>query len=107
MKRIDLLLGCVVFLYGSLPIFNGIASAAPAPAPAAAARSRAVEAYTGTILSLNGQQFVLRDDDNGVWYNLDDQKDAAKFAGKKVWVVGKLDARTDVIHVEQIEDASK
>ena len=103
MKRIDLLLGCVVFLYGSLPLFNGIASAAPA----AAARSRAVEAYTGTIVSLNGQQLVLRDDDNDVWYNLDDQKDAAKFVGKKVWVVGKLDGRTDLIHVERIEDARK
>ncbi|MGO9591941.1 MAG: DUF5818 domain-containing protein [Candidatus Acidiferrales bacterium] len=103
MKRIDLLLGCVVFLYGSLPVFNGTANAAPM----AAARSRAVEAYAGTIVLLNGQQFVLRDDDNDVWYNLDDQRDAAKFAGKKVWVVGKLDARTDVIHVEQIEEASK
>ncbi len=103
MKRADLLLGCVVFLYGSLPIFNGTVSAAPM----AAARSRAVEAYAGTIVSLNGQQFVLRDDDNEVWYNLDDQRDAAKFAGKKVWVVGKLDGRTDVIHVEQIEEAGK
>jgi hypothetical protein len=103
MKRADLLLGCVVFLFGSLPIFNGTASAAPL----AAARSRAVEAYTGTIVSLNGQQFVLRDDDNGVWYNLDDQREASKFAGKRVWVVGKLDGRTDVIHVEQIEDARK
>jgi Protein of unknown function (DUF5818) len=101
MKRADLLLGCVVFLYGSLAIFNGTASAA------APARSRAVEAYAGTIVSLNGQRFILRDDDNGIWYNLDDQKDAAKFAGKKVWVVGKLDGRTDVIHVEQIEDARK
>jgi Protein of unknown function (DUF5818) len=103
MKRVDLLLGCVVFLYGSLPIFNGTANAAPM----AAARSRAVEAYTGTIVSLNGQQFVLRDDDNDFWYNLDDQRDAAKFAGKKVLVVGRLDARTGVIHVEQIEDAAK
>jgi len=103
MKRIDLLLGCAVFLYGSLPVFNGTENAAPM----AAARSRAVEAYAGTIVSLNGQQFVLRDDDNDVWYNLDDQRDAAKFAGKKVWVVGKLDTRTDVIHVEQIEEASK
>lgn len=103
MRRIDLLLGCVVFLYGSLPILSGTAKAAPM----AAARSRAVEAYTGTIVSLNGQQFVLRDDDNDVWYNLDDQRDAAKFAGKKVWVVGKLDGQTDVIHVEQIEPADK
>ncbi|MGC2332081.1 MAG: DUF5818 domain-containing protein [Candidatus Acidiferrales bacterium] len=103
MKRIDLLLGCVVFLYGSLPIFNGTAYAAPK----AAATSPAVEGYAGTIVLLNGQQFVLRDDDNDVWYNLDDQRDAAKFAGKKVLVVGHLDARTDVIQVQQIEEAGK
>lgn len=102
MRRADLLLGCVVFLYGSLPVFNGAVYAAPK----AAASSRSVEAYSGTIVSLNGQQFILRDDDDGSWYNLDDQRDAAKFAGKKVLVVGKLDARTDVIHVEQIEEAN-
>jgi hypothetical protein len=102
MKRADLLLGCVVFLYGSLPMFGGTASAAPR-----LAASRAVEAYSGTIVSLNGQQYVLRDDDNDVWYNLDDQQSASKYAGKKVLVVGRLDARTDVIHVQQIEDATK
>jgi hypothetical protein len=103
MRRAALLLGCVVFLYGSLPIFNGTAYAAPR----AAASSRAVEAYAGTIVSLNGQRFVLRDEDDDNWYNLDDQQEASKFAGKKVWVMGKLDARTDVIHVEQIEETSK
>lgn len=102
MKRVDLILGCVVFLYGSLSVFNGATYAAPR-----AAASRAVEAYSGTIVSLNGQRFVLRDEDDGVWYNLDDQRDASKFAGKKVLVVGKLDPRTDVIHVEQIEEADK
>jgi len=102
MKRADLLLGCVVFLYGSLPMFGGTANAAPR-----LAASRAVEAYTGTIVSLNGQQYVLRDDDNDVWYNLDDQQNASKFAGKKVMVVGRLDARTDVIHVQQIQEATK
>ena len=101
MRRADLLLGCVVFLYGSLALLNGAAHAVPEAAP-----SRYVEAYSGTIVSLNGQQFILRDDDDGSWYNLDDQRDAAKFAGKKVLVVGKLDTRTDVIHVEQIEDAA-
>jgi hypothetical protein len=100
MKRADLLLGCVVFLYGTLPVFSGTANAAPR-----AMASRAVEAYSGTIVSLNGQQYVLRDDDSDSWYNLDDQRDASKYAGKKVLVVGRLDTHTDVIHVEQIEEA--
>ncbi|HEX4076728.1 MAG TPA: DUF5818 domain-containing protein [Candidatus Acidoferrales bacterium] len=100
MKRADLLLGCVVFLYGVLPAFNGTANAAPR-----AMASRAVEAYSGTIVSLNGERYVLRDNDSDSWYNLDDQRDASKYAGKKVLVVGRLDTHTDVIHVEQIEEA--
>jgi Protein of unknown function (DUF5818) len=99
MKRTDLFLACVAFLCSASPMLGGAAANA-APAPAA---SRAVEAYTGTIVSLNGQRYILRDDDNNIWYHLDDQQDASKFLGKKVWVVGKLDARTDVIHVQQIE----
>jgi hypothetical protein len=101
MKRPDLLLACVVFLYGSSPIFGGTASPARA-----LASSRAVEAYAGTIVSLNGDRYILRDEDSDAWYHLDDQQDASKFVGKKVWVVGKLDARTDMIHVEQIEAAN-
>ncbi len=103
MKRADLLLGCVVFLHGSLPILNGTTQAAAR----AAASSRVVEAYAGTIVSLNGERFILRDDDNEVWYHLDDQREASKYAGKKVLVEGQLDASTDVIHVEQIEVASR
>jgi uncharacterized protein YdeI (BOF family) len=98
MKRTDLLLACVVFLYGASPMFGGTASPAKS-------FSRAVEAYAGTIVSLNGDRYILRDEDNDVWYHLDDQKDAAKYVGKKVLVVGKLDARTDVIHVQQIEES--
>jgi hypothetical protein len=64
-----------------------------------------VEAYSGTIVSLNGERYVLRDNDSDSWYNLDDQRDASKYAGKKVLVVGRLDTHTDVIHVEQIEEA--
>ncbi|HTX15334.1 MAG TPA: DUF5818 domain-containing protein [Candidatus Baltobacteraceae bacterium] len=102
MKRTDVFLACVVLLCGASPMLG--AAANPGTAPAA---SRAVEAYTGTIVSLNGQRYILRDDDNNVWYHLDDQQDASKFVGKKVLVVGRLDARTDVIHVDQIEEANK
>jgi tartrate dehydratase beta subunit/fumarate hydratase class I family protein len=100
MKRADLLLGCVVFLYGALPVFSGTVNAAPR-----AMASRAVEAYSGTIVSLNGELYVLRDEDSGSWYHLDDQRNASKYAGKRVLVVGRLDTHTDVIHVELIEEA--
>jgi Protein of unknown function (DUF5818) len=59
--------------------------------------------FTGKIVSLNGALFILRDDADQVWYHLDDQSTARKFAGKNVNVKGKLDVATDVIHVQSIE----
>lgn len=61
-----------------------------------------VERHVGTILSKNGALLVLADEDNNVWYQLDDQERASKFLGKKVVVFGRLDASTDVIHVRNI-----
>jgi|HubBroStandDraft_1064217.scaffolds.fasta_scaffold210002_2 hypothetical protein len=62
------------------------------------------ETYTGKIISMNGQYFVLRDDANQTWYHLDDQAKARAFFGKNVSVKGVLDGRTDVIHVRSIEE---
>jgi Protein of unknown function (DUF5818) len=59
--------------------------------------------FTGKIVSLNGALFILRDDADQVWYHLDDQSTARRFAGKNVNVKGKLDVATDVIHVQSIE----
>jgi hypothetical protein len=60
--------------------------------------------FTGKIVLLNGELFILRDDTNGVWYHLDDQTTARKFAGKNVNVKGKLDVSVDVIHVQTMEE---
>jgi Protein of unknown function (DUF5818) len=60
--------------------------------------------FSGKIVSLNGALFILRDDADQVWYHLDDQSTARKFAGKNVNVKGKLDVATDVIHVQSIEE---
>jgi len=60
--------------------------------------------FSGKIVSLNGAFFILRDDTNQVWYHLDDQTTARRFAGRDVNVKGKLDAATDVIHVQSIEE---
>jgi len=62
-----------------------------------------LKTFTGKIVSLNGSLFILRDDVNQVWYHLDDQATARKFVGRNVNVKGKLDTRTDVIHVQSIE----
>jgi uncharacterized protein DUF5818 len=65
-----------------------------------------VQTFAGTIVSKNGQFFVLRDEANGVWYHLDDQKEAAKFLGKNVLVTGTLDGYTDTIRVQTIQEES-
>jgi uncharacterized protein YdeI (BOF family) len=60
--------------------------------------------FLGTIVSMNGDLFVLRDDTNNVWYHLDDQDKAGKFAGKKVQVIGVLDGHVDEIRIKSIEE---
>lgn len=47
---------------------------------------------------------MLRDDINNVWYQLDDQQKVEKFAGKKVQVIGILDARVDEIRIQSIQE---
>lgn len=63
-----------------------------------------LKVFAGRIVSLNGALFILRDDANQVWYHLDDQATASKFAGKDVHVKGRLDGMTDVIRVQSIEE---
>ncbi len=62
--------------------------------------------FQGVIVSKNGQLFVLRDDANNTWYLLDDQQEASKYLGKKVLVIGTLDARSDVIRVQKIDETT-
>jgi hypothetical protein len=64
-----------------------------------------VKTRSGIIVSMNGELFILRDEQNDTWYHLDDQKTAGAFLGKKVRVIGEVDPATDVIHVERIEEA--
>ncbi len=59
--------------------------------------------FVGTIVSMNGERYVLRDDVNDVWYHLDDQQQAGKYLGKKVEVTGTLDGRADEILVQSIQ----
>ena len=60
--------------------------------------------HTGTIVSMNGDRFILRDDENNTWYHLDNQQAAASYIGKKVQVMGEIDPATDVIHVQSIQE---
>ena len=59
--------------------------------------------FTGTIVSVGGGTFALKEDKTGVLYGLDNQALARQFAGKMVTVSGTLD-KAATIHVENIEE---
>jgi periplasmic protein TonB len=63
------------------------------------------QSFYGKIVSQNGVRFVLRDEDNNVWYHLDDQEKAAKLVGKDVMVTGKFDGLTGTIRVQNIVES--
>ena len=64
-----------------------------------------VQTFSGKIVSQNGVRLVLRDDDNNVWYHLDDQQKANRFFGKDVLVTGTFDGLTGTIRVASIVEA--
>lgn len=61
-----------------------------------------VQTFSGKIVSQNGVRLVLRDDDNSVWYHLDDQQKASQLFGKDVLVTGTFDGLTGTIRVQSI-----
>jgi TonB family protein len=63
------------------------------------------QAFFGKIVSQNGVRFILRDDENNVWYHLDDQEKAGKLIGKDVLVTGTYDGVSGAIHVQNIVEA--
>ena len=83
-------------------------SASPAPASISQQQSQdqnQVRAFTGTIAK-SGNKFALREDSGRSLYDLDDQRSAGKFAGRKVKVTGTLGAVNNTIHIQTIEQAS-
>ncbi len=63
------------------------------------------QTFSGKIVSQNGVRFVLRDEDNNVWYHLDDQEKAGKLLGRDVLVTGKFDGLTGTIRVQSIVES--
>jgi TonB family protein len=61
-----------------------------------------VETFSGKIVSQNDVRLVLRDDDNNVWYHLDDQEKAKQFFGKDVLITGTFDGLSGTIRVQSI-----
>jgi hypothetical protein len=58
--------------------------------------------FTGTIAK-DDSDFILRDP-SGAIYHLDDPSKAQPFEGKSVKIVGKLEATSKLIHVENIKE---
>jgi hypothetical protein len=54
----------------------------------------------------DGENFVLNDAANKTSYMLDDAQKASQYEGKKVKVTGTVDAASNTIHVETIEEAA-
>lgn len=106
-SRIALLFGlCTLFLAGGVQLHTSRASGLPLIMQNSQNQSAPeVRTFTGKVLSQNGERFILRDEANDVWYHLDDQQQAGKFAGKNVLVTGVLDGRTDTIQVREITEA--
>jgi len=69
------------------------------------AAQQEAKTFVGTIHK-SGDQFVLRVDTSKESFQLDDQRTASKFAGKKVKVVGVLDASNNTIRVQSIEEVN-
>jgi Protein of unknown function (DUF5818) len=113
MKKITLTLASLSLLFGTVSL---AAVRAGSPMNASEGRSavlqqnqassdQQVQTFTGTI-SKSGDQYVLQGGSSTASYQLDDQQTASKFAGKKVTVTGTLDAASNLIHVQGIQEAS-
>ncbi len=103
-------------LASTLPLANGCSAdqgkQRPDPLPVTLAtfhhqrsqqeRQPEVKIFTGKI-SESDQKFVLEDDLVNTSYQLDDQKKAQQYQGKKVQVTGTLDAENNLIHVQAID----
>jgi hypothetical protein len=59
--------------------------------------------FRGTVW-MNAGRYVLRDTKEKAWYQLDDQRSAARFDGDYVRVTGILDIASNTIRVQRIEE---
>jgi hypothetical protein len=59
------------------------------------------QTFTGTVVKI-GDKYVLRTTDN-MTYRLDDPDKAKEFEGKQVKVTGSLEAKSKLIHIQNVE----
>jgi len=73
------------------------------PPSNASSPDNGMHSFVGSIVK-NGDKYMLHT--GGTDYQLDDQAQASKFAGKDVKVTGQVDRESDTIRVQSIEPAS-
>ncbi len=77
-----------------------------APAPSSSDnQAQEALAFTGRVTKEQGQ-FVLRDPVTKMSYPLDDQSKAKPYLGRQVKVIGKLEMKSNTIHIDSIEPLS-
>ena len=62
-------------------------------------------AFTGRVAGEQGR-LVLNDPVTKMSYQLDDQTKAKRYVGKQVKVIGKLEMKSNTIHIDSIEPMS-
>lgn len=112
MKRKAITVATLGFLFGTALLAaspkekrSGVPEARTVATQGQSSQQEQAKTFTGTIAK-NGERFVLKDEAGKAWYDLDDQQSAGKFAGKRVRVIGTLDASNNTIRVQTIEEAS-
>jgi hypothetical protein len=81
-----------------------IAQKQPRPAAEGQTQQDSQQTITGKIVRSDDGKYVLVDS-QGTMYQLDDQSNAKKFAGKMVKVSGIVDTTSNSIHVTEISAA--
>ncbi len=77
----------------------------PAPATSGDAQTQEALAFTGRVAKEQGE-LVLKDPVTKMNYQLDDQAKAKPYLGKQVKIIGKLEMKSNTIHIESIEPLS-
>ena len=72
---------------------------------AADAQTQDALAFSGRVMKEQGQ-LVLKDPVTKMSYQLDDQAKAKPYLGKQVKITGKLEMKSNTIHIEGIEPLS-
>ena len=76
-----------------------------APATSGDAQTQEALAFTGRVAKEQGE-LVLKDPVTKMNYQLDDQAKAKPYLGKQVKIIGKLEMKSNTIHIESIEPLS-